>query len=433
MKKMSMINTKDKMKIYKVGGAVRDGILGIKAHDNDYVVVGASIEEMKKLGFLAVGKNFPVFLHPKTQEEYALARKEIKTGDKHGDFEFVFTPDVSLKEDLERRDLTCNAIAFDDITGEYIDYFGGIEDIKNKVLKCVNEKHFVEDPLRVLRVCRFKAQLGFEVEENTLRLLKTMVQNGAMRYLTSERVFEEVVKALRAKESSKFFVLMREIGALKEVMEEVDALFDVPEKERYHPESNTGGHVMSALDVAKDEPALVKFGVLTHDLGKALTPKELLPSHHGHAERAEKPIRGLCNRLKVPNEWKNFALSCAKFHMHYFQIFEMRAVKIYELLKGLTIGHRSYLEEYIKVCRADFESSACENKGLEYKNFELKAEMLRFAKDVIDEIKASDLKNFDKLPRNERFGMLLREYKVDILKEKINEFKKTHKITSLAK
>ncbi len=412
------------MKIYKVGGAVRDQILEVKANDNDYVVVGSNIQEMVSMGFKSVGKSFPVFLHPETKEEYALARKEIKTGDKHTDFEFVFTPDVSLREDLERRDLTCNAIAYDEEKGEYIDYFGGLKDIQNKVLRAVNAEHFTEDPLRVLRVCRFAAQLGFEVAPETLELCKKMVEAGAMKHLTAERIFEEVVKALKTKESSKFFVLMREIGALKEIMPELDILFDVPEKEKYHPEKNTGGHVMSALDTASDVKPLVKFGILTHDFGKALTPSDVLPSHHGHETRADLPIRNLCKRLKAPNEWKDFALASAKWHMHYFKIFEMRASKIYELLQGLVIGHKSYLEEYIAVCRADFESSNCEDRLLQRKLFEQKAELLRVAQKEISQMKAQDMPRFKDLAKNSRFGTFLREYKIGVLSRKIEEFKK---------
>ena len=413
-----------RMKIYKVGGAVRDQIIGKKPQDNDYVVVGSSIDEMKKLGFKSVGKHFPVFLHPETKEEYALARKEVKTGNKHTDFEFVFTPDVSLKEDLERRDLTCNAIAFDEGEGKYIDYFGGKDDIQNRVLRHINAEHFVEDPLRLLRVCRFAAQLDFEVAPQTKDLLKKMVADGAMKYLTPERIFEEVVKALKAEKSSVFFVLMHDIGALKEVMPELDDLFDVPEKEKYHPEKTTFGHVMTALDVLKNAQPLIKFAILTHDFGKALTPKDILPSHHGHETKASMPIRRLCQRLKVPNIWRDFALKCGRFHMHYFKIFEMRAVKIKELIEQMRIGHRSFLEEYITVCRADFESSACENREDEREKFELKAQMLRFAQKNLDEIKAQDLPQFDNMPKDEQFGQYLRDYKIQVLDQKIKEFKK---------
>lgn len=405
------------MKIYKVGGAVRDDILEIKAHDNDYVVVGASADEMLSRGFVSVGKAFPVFLHPQTHEEYALARKEVKTGNKHTDFEFIFTPDVTLREDLERRDLTCNAIAFDEENNEYIDYFGGRQDIQNGVLRHINAEHFVEDPLRVLRVCRFAAQLDFEVAPQTLNLCQKMVTDGAMENLTVERIFEEVKKALQAKKSSRFFLLMRQIGALKKIMPEIDVLFEVPEKVCYHPEGNTGGHVMTALDTAPECSAFVKFAILTHDAGKALTPKDKWPSHHGHADFGQKPILSLCARLKVPNLYKDFALKAAKYHMHYFDVFQMRPGKIYDLLEGLTIGHRSYLEEYIKVCRADFEGSASENRAEERKVFEKKAGLLRRAKAFLEKLKAEDMPAFEKLPKNKAFGEALTAYKIQELAE----------------
>ena len=403
------------MKIYKVGGAVRDEILGLQAHDNDYVVVGSSMDEMRTYGYISVGKSFPVFLHPKTHEEYALARKEIKTGKRHTDFEFIFTPDVTLRQDLQRRDLTCNAIAFDEETKEYIDYFGGRQDIQNKILRHINAEHFVEDPLRVLRVCRFAAQLDFEVAPETLALCKKMVLGGAMENLTPERIFEEVKKALEAKKSSKFFVLMRQIGALKIIMPEVDVLFGVPEKLQYHPEGNTGGHVMTALDTNPENPPLIKFAILMHDLGKALTLKEKWPSHHGHADLGRNPILSLCARLKVPGIYKNFALKATKQHMKYFDIFEMRVSKIYELLESLIIGHVSYLNEYIDVCRADFEGSTCENKEAARKVFEQKAELLRRAQSFLDNLKAEDMPDFEKLPKSKAFGEALKAYKIQEL------------------
>ena len=403
------------MKIYKVGGAVRDEILGIKAHDNDYVVVGATQDEMAALGFKTVGKDFPVFLHPQTHEEYALARKEIKTGNKHTDFKFIFTPDVSLRDDLERRDLTCNAIAFDEEKKEYIDYFEGQKDIQNKILRHINAEHFIEDPLRVLRVCRFAAQLDFEVADETLELCRKMVLSGAMENLTAERIFEELKKALEVQKSSKFFWMMRKIGALARIMPEIDVLFDVPEKEQYHPEKNTGGHVMTALDTAAGQSELIKFAVLTHDVGKALTDKSKWPSHHGHADLALKPILDLCRRLKMPNIYKDFALKAAKYHMKYFDIFEMRPRKIYDLISAFVIGHKSYLEEYIEVCRADFEGSACQNRAEGRQIFEAKALFLRKAKALLEEIKASDMPDFEKVPHDETFGAKLCEYKIRLL------------------
>ena len=409
------------MKIYKVGGAVRDEILGLRAHDNDYVVVGSSADEMLAQGFISVGKSFPVFLHPKTHEEYALARKEIKTGNRHTDFEFIFTPDVTLRQDLERRDLTCNAIAFDEEKKEYIDYFFGRQDIQNKILRHINAAHFVEDPLRVLRICRFAAQLDFEVADETLVLCKKMVWAGAMENLTAERIFEEVKKALKAKKSSKFFVLMRQIGALQSVMPEIDVLFHVPEKEKYHPEGNTGGHVMTALDTNPNNQPMIKFAILTHDVGKALTLKENWPSHHGHADLAKAPILSLCSRLKVPNLYKDFALRAAKYHMKYFDILNMHASKIYDLLMGLIIGHVSYLNEFIEVCRADFEGSASENRAEERKLFEKKADLLKRAQVFLETLKAEDMPLFEKMPKDKAFGEAVKTYKIQKLAQFLNK------------
>ena len=242
------------MKIYQVGGAVRDRLLGRIPNDSDYVVVGLTPDEMLRQGFTEVGKGFPVFLHPLTREEYALARKEIKTGDKHTDFEFIFDESVTLREDLERRDFTCNAIAYDEETGEYIDYFGGQDDIKNKILRHVNAEHFVEDPLRVLRLCRFSAQLDFDAAPATVELCRSMVQKGMLEHLTAERVWIELLKAMKTPAFYRFIELAREVGALKIILPEIEALWKVPERTDFHPEGNTGAHVLHTLKLAENSP-----------------------------------------------------------------------------------------------------------------------------------------------------------------------------------
>ena len=412
------------MQIYKVGGAVRDKILGIKSHDNDYVVVGSTPKQMQELGFKSVGKSFPVFLHPKTKEEYALARIEKKTGDKHTDFEFVFSADITLKQDLQRRDLTCNAIAYDEKTGKYIDYFGGIEDIQNKILRHIDGAHFIEDPLRVLRVCRFAAQLDFDVCDETLALCKKMVEQGALKHLSTERILEELKKALQTPKSSKFFILAHQIGALKEIMPELDVLYDIPENTLYHPEGTTFLHIMHALDTAPNASLIAKFSILTHDLGKALTPPEILPSHKGHENRAADAIVMMCRRLKIQKRYQKFALAAAKLHMLYFNIFRLRAKTIYELINKLTIMHISHLEAYIDVCRADFESSAHEDIIRERIIFEKKAEYLRFAQDTLKNIKTTDMPGFSNMPKDARFAEKLMLYQLDILQKKLKKFKK---------
>ncbi len=411
------------MKIYQVGGAVRDKILGKIPNDFDYVVVGSSIEQMKLLGFQQVGKGFPVFLHPETKNEYALARKEIKTGDKHTDFEFVFTPDITLREDLERRDFTCNAIAYDDDAGEYIDYFGGLEDIKNKILRHINAKHFIEDPLRVLRMCRFAAQLGFDVDESTLKLCSQMVERDMLKFLSAERIWQEFEKAFATDRFWLFIELMRQIGALKVIMPEIDKLFYVKEYEKYHPEGNTGGHTLNALKCVANEPLLIQIAVLVHDIGKGLTPDDVLPSHSAHEIRGINAIKDICKRLKVPNKIAKFAEISSLLHMKYYYIPDMNVGKIYDLVSALNFGNVSYIEEYIKVCLADFESTTHTDKEFERKRFFYSSELLREVEKTLKDIRATDMPNYDKLLKDDVFGQRFREYKIEILKEKISAYK----------
>lgn len=409
----------NKMKIYQVGGAVRDKILGKTPNDVDYVVVGSNIIQMKQQGFIQVGKKFPVFLHPDTKEEYALARKEIKTGDKHTDFECVFTPDITLKEDLIRRDFTCNAIAYDEQTQEYIDYFNGLEDIKNKIIRHINSEHFVEDPLRVLRMCRFSAQLNFEVDKTTLELCSDMVKRGLLKFLSAERIWQEFEKALITSSFWRFVELMHKIGALKEITPEIDQLFYVKEYEKYHPEGNTGGHTLNALKFVAGESALVQFAVLVHDVGKALTPVETWPKHKEHELLGLDIIKDIAKRLKIPNKIRDFAVLSSKLHMKYYHIPDMRIGTLYDLASALTIGHINCVEEYIKVCKADFESTNMEDKEAESERFEYSAKLLRQAVEIIQSVKATDMPNFETLPKDENFATRLREYKIRVLREKL--------------
>lgn len=409
------------MKIYQVGGAVRDKLLGKAPNDCDYVVVGATPEEMLKQGFTEVGKGFPVFLHPVTKEEYALARKEIKTGDKHTDFAFVFDKGITLKEDLERRDFTCNAIAYDFENGEYIDYFGGREDIRNKILRHVNAEHFVEDPLRVLRLCRFAAQLDFEAAPETIELCRQMVGRGMLEHLTAERVWGEFLKAMKTRAFYKFVALARQIGVLKVVLPEIDALWSVPERTEYHPEGNTGEHVLNALKASAKDSALVMFALLLHDVGKLLTPKEELPSHKGHESNSRPLIYKICNRLRTPNRFRDFAVMAAEQHMRFHHIPEMRPGSLHDLAEKMTIGHICYVDEYTEVCLADFASTSSSDKKQESEKMLLAAEKLRLACRVIAEIKALDIPNFASLPKDERFKERLREYRIRILQENLQK------------
>ncbi len=408
------------MKIYQVGGAVRDKILGKIPNDVDYVVVGSDIKQMRELGFIQVGKGFPVFIHPKTKQEYALARKEIKTGNKHTDFEFVFTPDITLEEDLQRRDFTCNAIAYDEQSGQYIDYFGGLQDIKNKLIRHIDAEHFVEDPLRALRMCRFAAQLDFDVDESAINLCSDMVAQKMLSFLSAERVWQEFEKAFLSSSFYRFIDIMRQIGALKEIMPEIDNLFSISEKIEFHPEGNTGDHTLNALKFVSHESIMVQFAVLVHDIGKAFTPTEQLPSHKGHENRGINAIKEICKRLKIPNKIRDFALLSSMHHMKFHLIQDMRVGKLYDLVSNLQIGHTNYVVDFIKVCRADFESTTMENKGHLLRQFEDSAQLLLKVSDILQNIKASDMPNFNILPKDERFSQCFREYKIRVLKDQLS-------------
>lgn len=399
------------MKIYQVGGAVRDKLMGIPAHDTDYVVVGATPQQMLEEGYKQVGKDFPVFINPQNQCEYALARKEIKTGPKHTDFKFIFSPDITLSEDLKRRDFTCNALAFDEETGTIFDEHNGIEDIKNKILRHVNTEHFVEDPLRVLRLCRFAAQLGFEIATETLDLAKQMVNSGMLDYLTPERIWQEIFKALKTFRVDKFIETARACGALKIILPEIDHLFDTPERLDFHPEGNSGAHTLLCLKQAANETPLVKFAVLTHDVGKALTPKETLPSHHKHDFNGLEVIRGLCQRLKVPNRFKDFALAACANHMKLHLIRQMRPGKVVDFVAVLTGNHQNDIDNFIAVCRADYFGRSREINADEKNEFENSAAYLRQAAQILTPLKASDMPDFDTLPKD------------NLLKEKFKNFK----------
>lgn len=344
------------MKTYLVGGAVRDKLLGKQPHDKDYVVVGSTVSDMLNLGFQQVGKEFPVFLHPETNEEYALARKERKSGDKHTDFTFEFSPDVTLEDDLVRRDFTINAMALDDNEIVY-DYFNGQEDLKNKLLKAVRPETFVEDPLRVLRGARFAAQLDFDVEEKTMSLFKDMVKKGMLEHLTAERVWKETEKALtKGFNSVKYFEVLNECGALEVLMPELHRLVNTPEQVKYHPSGNTFKHTMIALERVKNEDSLIKFMVACHDLGKGVTPEDILPKHNGHDERGLGQIDLLCDRLKAPNEYREKAKTFCKFHMRMARFTEMNLKKQYDMVKDLSNGFKDEqtLEDFIKCFYADW-------------------------------------------------------------------------------
>ena len=306
------------MEVYLVGGAVRDELLGLKVEERDYMVVGATPEQLLKLGYNQVGKDFPVFLHPKSREEYALARTERKSGKGYTGFICEFGPDVTLEEDLMRRDLTINAIARDE-QGTLHDPYGGQADIEARLLRHVSDA-FGEDPLRVLRVARFAARFhaqGFTVADETQALMRQMAAGGELSALTPERVWKETEKALACDHPQVFFEVLRQCGALKVLFPEVDALFGVPGPKEWHPEIDTGLHTMMVLKRAAELGAAIpcRFAALCHDFGKALTPSDKWPSHHDHGELGIIPITALCSRFRVPTEHKELALLMSRWHI----------------------------------------------------------------------------------------------------------------------
>lgn len=345
------------MQLFLVGGAVRDQLLGYPFKDEDYLVTGATVEQMLEQGFQQVGKSFPVFLHPKTRNEYALARTEIKSGKGYTGFICDFSPEITLEQDLIRRDLTINAMAKDE-DGQIVDPFGGQQDLKNKTLRHVSDA-FVEDPLRVLRVARFAARyhhLGFTVAEETLLLMKQMADDGELKDLVAERVWQETESALMEQDPQVYFQILKSCDALKYIMPEVDKLWGVPNPEKWHPEIDTGVHTMMVVKQASllSNHIEVRFAALTHDLGKALTPQKILPHHHGHELAGIKPIKELCTRLKVPNACRDLALLMSEFHTHTHKAFELKASTIIKLFDKLDAWRKpERFEQFLTTCTAD--------------------------------------------------------------------------------
>ncbi len=347
------------MKTYLVGGAVRDSLLGLPVQDRDFVVVGASPAQMLAAGFRQVGRDFPVFLHPETSEEYALARTERKSGHGYTGFVVHAAPDVRLEDDLARRDFTLNAIARDQDSGELVDPFGGVADIRARILRHVGPA-FVEDPLRVLRAARFMARfapLGFRLAEETRTLMCRMVASGELLSLTSERVCQELLKALRSPQPSAFLRVLHETGALAVMLPEVEALYGVPQRAEYHPEVDTGVHVEMVCDMAArlapgDDQ--IGFAALTHDLGKALTPPQEWPSHRQHEGRGLVPLRRLAERLKLPREHLALAEIACREHLNVHRLAQMRAVRILALLERCDAFRKpERVARLALVCEAD--------------------------------------------------------------------------------
>jgi tRNA nucleotidyltransferase (CCA-adding enzyme) len=341
------------MQTYMVGGAVRDALLGLPVNDRDWVVVGATPHEMIVAGYLPVGKDFPVFLHPQTREEYALARTERKTARGYHGFAFHAEPDVTLEQDLARRDLTVNAMAQDE-QGRLIDPFGGQVDLKKRVLRHVTDA-FREDPVRILRVARFAARFAdFSLAPETLALMRDMVRAGEVDALVAERVWQELSRGLMEGKPSRMFEVLRECGALERLLPEVDRLWGVPQRAEYHPEVDTGVHLMMVLDMSErlQCPLPVRFACLTHDLGKGTTPAEILPKHIGHEESSAKLLREVCDRLRIPTECRELADVVAREHSNIHRSGEFGAAALVRLLERC--------DAFRKPQRFDLALRACE-------------------------------------------------------------------------
>jgi len=362
------------MKIYLVGGAVRDEILGYPFKEKDWVVVGATVDDMIAAGYQQVGKDFPVFLHPETKEEHALARTERKTAAGYKGFEVHASPDVTLEDDLIRRDLTINAIAKDE-NGEYVDPYNGIADIKNKILRHVSNA-FAEDPVRILRIARFMARyahLGFSIADETIELMKEMVLAGEVDALVPERVWQEMQKALTEKTPTAFITTLRVCGALERILPELDCLFGVPQPIEHHPEIDTGIHTLMVLEQAclLSKAGDVRFAALVHDLGKGTTPKKEWPRHIAHEARGADIVKKVCQRLRIPNEYRDLAERTARFHLHYHRALELKPATIVKTLEQLDAYRKpERFEKFLLASEADARGrTGYENKDYPQGNY----------------------------------------------------------------
>ncbi|WP_436915197.1 multifunctional CCA addition/repair protein [Acinetobacter gandensis] len=378
------------MQVYLVGGAVRDHLLGHPYHEKDYVVVGATPEQLLAQGYQPVGKDFPVFLHPETKDEYALARTERKSGHGYHGFEFYTDVNVSLEQDLIRRDLTINAIAMDD-AGNIYDPYHGQQDLERRILRHVSDA-FVEDPLRVLRIARFAARykaLGFKVADETLELMQELAQSGELEALTPERVWKETSRALMEDHADEYFEVLRACGALKVLFPEIDALYGIPQRPEYHPEIDCGIHTMMSLQQAcrANYSLDVRFAVLVHDLGKALTPVDELPRHIMHEERGVKPVTEVCDRMRVPTNTKQLAISVCKEHLKCHQALSLKPGTLWRLLQRMDVLRRpERVEAFVQACECDSRGRL----GLEDRAYP-QAQYVLDAMNVVRSIKAADL------------------------------------------
>lgn len=364
---MNAFDNTHNLNIFLVGGAVRDQLLQREIVERDYLVVGSTPEEMLKLGFTAVGKDFPVFLHPQTKEEYALARTEKKAGQGYTGFTCYASPDVTIEDDLLRRDLTVNAMAIDK-NGKLIDPYNGQQDLADKKLRHVSQA-FVEDPLRVLRVARFAAryhQYGFTVADETIALMANITQQGELTTLSAERLFKELDRSLAEPNPEIFFEVLKACGALNVLLPEIDKLWGIPAPEKWHPEICTGKHTMLTLQQAvKLSPKnAVRFAALLHDLGKGLTPKQHWPKHHGHEKAGLPLVDNVCERFKVPTYYKKLARLVCQYHLHSHQAWQLKPKTILALFNHLDLWRNDeILMDFLLACRADMQGRT----GFEHK------------------------------------------------------------------
>ena len=392
---------------------MRDALLGLQATERDWVVVGSTPEEMQDRGFKQVGASFPVFLHPKNGEEYALARTEKKQGHGYHGFNVDFHPGVTLEEDLQRRDLTINAIARDE-DGSLVDPYGGQRDLEQKVLRHVSDA-FVEDPLRVLRVARFAARFagfGFRVHKSTMALMQEITRSGELQHLAAERIWREVELAMKTEKPSVFVSVLRECGALEVLLPEVNRLFGVPQPEKYHPEIDTGTHLLMALDIAADMnrgAANVVFAVLLHDLGKGITPQQEWPSHRGHESEGVPLVDDVCSRLKVPNAMHDLSRKVCLLHLRCHRMLEARPLTALRLLEKLDAFRQpGILPDFVAACEADYRG----RKGLQDRPYP-QGEYLQKVYRAAADIRARDL-DLEGISGRE-VGERLRQARVDAI------------------
>ena len=378
------------MQIYQVGGAVRDKLLGLEVKDHDWVVVGSNPEEMTALGYKPVGKEFPVFIHPNSGEEYALARTERKAGPGYKGFVFNTSDKITLEHDLQRRDITINAMARDE-NGNLIDPFNGRKDLEKKVIRHVSAA-FVEDPLRVLRVARFSAQLNFPIAGETQSLLKEISATNELRALTPERIWLETEKALQTPQPRRYFEVLRECNALAVLFPEIDCLFGIPQPEHSHPEIDCGVHTLMVLEQAAKltGDTAIRFAALVHDLGKGTTLQQILPSHHGHEKRGVELIDNLCDRLRIPNRYRELATLVCRYHLNCHRIEEMNPATILGQLNKLDAFRRpSRFDQFLLVCEADARG----RKGKEQLDYRQAALFRRYLEACLSaNTKSTDLK-----------------------------------------